>query len=77
MKTNKALLLLGCLAIAGCASPEATRTRGSTQGGDPGNRPPEVKMHEGSDPYWKTRVVIPGEPPSVEPARQARKLSTR
>ena len=77
MRRTDFLVLLVVLAFAGCTSPEATRTRGSSQGGDPGNRPAEVKMHEGSDPYWKTRVVVPGEPTPVEPARQARKLSTR
>lgn len=78
MKINWTLLLIGCIGMAGCInSPEASRARGGGPGGDTGNRPGDVKMHEGSDPYWKTRVLIPGEHPPLDGARQARRLATR
>jgi hypothetical protein len=63
------------VAAAGCESPEAARTRGGGPGGDPGNRPAEVMMHEGSRQYWETPVRIPLDPMSLEPANQARQLS--
>ncbi|HSK10773.1 MAG TPA: hypothetical protein VK911_14430 [Vicinamibacterales bacterium] len=75
MKINWTVLLAGCVAIAGCSSPEATRARGEGPGGDTGNRPAEVMMHEGSDPYWNTPVRIGVEHPPLEPARQARERS--
>ena len=68
-------LLVACITIAGCESPEATRTRGGGPGGDTGNRPAVVKMHEGSRQYWETPVAIPGESATLEPARQAQQLS--
>ncbi len=68
-------LIAACIALAGCESPEAARTRGGGPGGDTGNRPANVKMHEGSRQYWETPVVIPGESASLEPARQAQQLS--
>ena len=70
------MLLVGCVAAVGCVSPEATRTRGDGPGADVGNRQQTVKMHEGSDPFWKTPDRIPGEQhPPLAPARQARQLS--
>lgn len=68
-------LIAACLTLAGCESPEATRTRGGDPGGDTGNRPANVKMHEGSRMYWETPVVIPAESASLEPARQAQQIS--
>jgi hypothetical protein len=68
-------LLIGCTALAGCDSPEASRTRGGGPGADVGNRPQAVKMHEGSRPYWKTPDRIAREHPALEPARQAEQLS--
>jgi hypothetical protein len=68
-------LIAACITVAGCESPEATRTRGGGTGADRGNRPANVKMHEGSQPYWETPVVIPAASPSLEPARQAQQLS--
>jgi len=62
-------------AAAACGSPEATRTRGGGPGGDTGNRPEIVKMHEGSQQYWRTPDLIPTEPPPLEPSRQAREYS--
>jgi hypothetical protein len=69
------LLLIGCVGVAGCGSPEATRTRGG-RGADVGNRPTVVEMHEGSRPFWKTpdRIAAVEHPP-LEPAKQADKLS--
>jgi len=69
------ILLIGCAAVVGCASPEATRTRGGGAGADVGNKGPTVKLHEGSDPFWKTPNRIPGEHPPLAPARQAQQLS--
>ncbi len=50
------LLAILVLAAAACTSPEATRTRGSGPGADPGNRGAEVEMHAGSRPYYETPV---------------------
>jgi hypothetical protein len=69
------LLAVSIILAAGCESPEAVRTRGGGPGGDRGNRPVNVRMHEGSQQYWKTPVVVPGESVSLEPARQAQQLS--
>jgi hypothetical protein len=70
------VLLGGCAAVAACASPETTRTRGGGPGADVGNRRQTVKLHEGSDPFWKTPNRIPGEQhPPLAPARQAQQLS--
>ena len=75
MKTALRLLLIGCVGVAGCGSPEATRTRGG-RGADVGNSPTVVEMHEGSRPFWKTpdRIAAVDHPP-LEPAQQADKLS--
>jgi hypothetical protein len=75
MPAFRVALVLTCAALAGCGSPEATRTRGSGPGGDIGNRSHDVKMHEGSYPYWKTPERIQGTHPSLEPARQAQRIS--
>ena len=70
-----AVLVLACAAVASCGSPEATRHRGGGQGGDPGNRPAQVKMHEGSRQYFRTPVYIPADGPPLAPSEQARHLS--
>lgn len=75
MTAVRAMLVIACAALAGCASPEATRTRGGGRGADVGNRPIVVKMHEGSQPFWKTPQRIAGEHPPLESARQADTLS--
>jgi len=67
--------LLVCLAAAACDSPEATRTRGGGPGADPGNRPARVRMHEGSQQYWKTPDLNRFEHPPLDAAQQARTLS--
>lgn len=68
-------MLLMAAACAACGSPEATRTRGGGPGGYTGNRPEIVRMHEGSQQYWRTPELIPTEPPPLEPAAQAREFS--
>jgi hypothetical protein len=69
--------LVVCLALGGCDSPEAKRSRGGGPGGDPQNRPRVVEMHGGSREYWETPVLIPeeAEAPSLEPARHAQRVS--
>lgn len=75
-RTYKLLLLAGLVLAAAC-SPEAVRTRGGGPGADPGNRPPVVAMHEGSDQYWRTPVRIGVEHPPLDPARHAREVAPR
>ena len=66
-------VLVACLALGGCDSPEAARSRGGGPGADPQNRPAVVLMHGGSQQYWATPVLIPEEAgaPPLEPARHA------
>jgi hypothetical protein len=60
----KAFLALLALVIAsgavGCGSPEASRARGGGAGGDVGNRA-RVELHGGSEIYYGTPVLIPGQ----------------
>jgi hypothetical protein len=72
-----ATLVMTCAGIAGCSSPETERRRGGGPGADVGNRSEIVRMHEGSDPYWQTPEIIPGEHPPLAPAEQARQISRR
>jgi hypothetical protein len=65
------------LYLAGCASPEASRTRGGGPGADVGNRSEVVEMHEGSQPFHETPRLIPTTHPSLAPASQAADLSHR
>ncbi|MDP2355297.1 MAG: hypothetical protein Q8M31_04460 [Beijerinckiaceae bacterium] len=65
------LPLLFALGLAGCDSPEATRTQGGGPGGDTGNRPPIVRMHEGSRPFHDTPRLVPTETPALDTASQA------
>jgi hypothetical protein len=74
MNLRPAWLLLA-LAAAGCDSPEASRTRGGGAGADIGNRPANVRMHSGSNQFWRTPDRIPVDGPSLEPALQAQQLS--
>ena len=69
------VVVLAAVVAGGCASPEAVRQRGGGPGADPGNRPAQVKMHEGSRQYWGTPVLIPGEGPPLEPSEHARSIS--
>jgi hypothetical protein len=75
MKIALKVLLIGCVGVAGCRSPETTRTRGGGPGADVGNRPRTVEMHEGSRPFWKTPDRIGVEHPPLAPAQQAEQLS--
>ena len=75
MKALRIAILVASTAVAACDSPEADRTRGGGLGGDTGNRPQTVKMHEGSDPFWNTPDRIERSHPPLEPARQARQIS--
>jgi hypothetical protein len=70
------LIALLCL-LAGCASPERTRTRGGGPGADVGNRTKSVQMHEGSRPFENTPKIIPTKHPPLAPASQANDLSRR
>jgi hypothetical protein len=72
-----ALLAIIAAAVAACASPEASRSRGGGPGADVGNRSSIVRMHEGSRPYEKTPRIIGAEHPPLEPARQASEFSRR
>ena len=65
------------LGLGACASPEATRQRAGGPGADVGNRGENVVMHEGSHPYWHTPRAPGVTGPSLEPARQAARLSGR
>ena len=69
--TLMAVLLL----VAGCASPETSRTRGGGPGADLGNRGKIVQMHEGSKPFEKTPQIISTKHPPLGPASQADQLS--
>ncbi len=75
MKHRSTLWLVGCLVLVtgACASPEATRRRGGGPGADIGNRPRAVRMHAGSDPYWKTPDRISVEHVPLTAARQAQR----
>ena len=65
------------LYLAGCASPELTRTRGGGPGADIGNRGKVVRIHEGARPFEKTPKVIPAKHPPLDPANQADQLSRK
>ncbi|MBM4299733.1 MAG: hypothetical protein FJ143_18480 [Deltaproteobacteria bacterium] len=65
------------LFAAGCASPEAGRTRGGGPGADSGNRGSVLRVHEGARPFDNTPKKIPTKHPPLEPASQADQLSRR
>ena len=46
------------LFLTACNSPEASRVRGGSTGGDVGNRA-SVELHGGSEIYHRTPVLIP------------------
>ena len=54
-------LLGAAIALAGCASPEAQRTRGGGSGADIHNRDPLIEMHAGSRMYFETPCLLPEE----------------
>lgn len=74
---RRTVTLLVSLYLAGCTSPEATRTRGGGPGADVGNRSEVVEMHGGSKPFYKTPSLIPVKHPSLASASQAAELSQR
>jgi hypothetical protein len=71
------LLLLSMLGLAACTSPEASRTRGGGPGGDTGNRPDIVHMHEGSHPFHNTPRLVLGETPALDTASHATAFGQR
>jgi hypothetical protein len=74
----KMLLLLFTLGLlAACSSPEATRTQGGGPGGDTGNRPAIVRMHEGSRPFHDTPRLVSSETPALDMASQAQAFGQR
>ena len=75
MKRALPALLLVMAAAAGCDSPEAHRSRAGGPGADVGNRPENVRMHEGSEQFWKTPRRSPGGHPPLESSEQARQVS--
>ena len=72
-----ALLMIISAVIAGCTSPETTRSRGGGPGADLGNRGSIIRMHEGSRPYADTPKIIGAEHPPLEPARHASEFNRR
>ena len=68
------ILLVVLCAVAACESPEASRPRGGP-GADVGNRTKVVRMHEGSDPFYKTPKLIRSQAAPLASARQADNLS--
>jgi hypothetical protein len=77
MKLTLTILLIAFAALSACASPEATRTRGSGPGGDVGNRTKILEMHDGSLPYWHTPQIIAFKHAPIAAADQAYQLSRR
>ena len=71
------LFIAVLLCVAGCASPEVTRTRGGGPGADVGNRTEIVRMHEGAKPFENTPKIIPAKHPPLDSASQADQLSRR
>jgi hypothetical protein len=77
MAHRTGVLCLCVIPLAACASPEATRTRGGGAGADLHDRQTEIRMHEGSAPFWETPIVIEEQYPALESAHQARELSLK
>jgi hypothetical protein len=70
-------LMIISAVIAGCTSPETSRSRGGGPGADMGNRSSIVRMHEGSHPYEQTPKIIGAKAPPLESARQASEFNRR
>jgi len=70
----RVIYLVVLSALAACASPETGRPRGSS-GADVGNRTNVVRMHEGSDPFFKTPKLIASQSSPLASAHQADRLS--
>jgi hypothetical protein len=71
------LLVLFALGLAACSSPEATRTQGGGPGGDTGNRPTVVRMHEGSRPFHDIPALMNSKAPALDTASQAVRFGQR
>jgi hypothetical protein len=71
-----AALVAACAAATGCDSPEARRSLGGGRGADVGNRAAVVKMHEGSQPYWKVHGMA-GQQDNIAASQQAQQLSRK
>lgn len=55
-----AIALVGAaMALIGCVSPEAQRTRGGGPGADIRNRGPNVEMHAGSKMFHDVPCLLP------------------
>jgi hypothetical protein len=54
--------------LAGCDSPEASRSRGGGAGADVGNRGP-IELHGGSQVYYGTPVVVSAPKGTTAPAK--------
>jgi hypothetical protein len=72
----RALPVLLAWVLAAC-SPEAQRTQGGGPGGDTGNRPEIVRMHEGSRPYHESPRLLSIESPALDTANHAREFGRR
>jgi hypothetical protein len=71
------LLFVAVIGLAACTSPEATRTQGGGPGGDTGNRPAVVRMHEGSRPFHDIPRLVSSETPAQDTASQAAAFGRR
>lgn len=69
--SRRALTLAGLVSVLAACSPESKRTLGGGPGGDTGNRPAIVRMHEGSKPFEDISRRIPAESPPLDTASQA------
>jgi hypothetical protein len=76
-RTTTALLAALTLVLTACGSPEAQRTQGGGPGGDTGNRPAIVRMHEGSRPFHDTPRRVTTETAPLESGSQARGFGRR
>ena len=77
MSLSLVFLIALVLSVAGCVSPETTRTRGGGPGADIGNRGKIMRIHEGARPFENTPKIIPTKHPSLDSANQADQLSRR
>lgn len=71
------IMLPVALLLAGCQSPEAARTQGGGPGGDTGNRPAVVRLHDGSKPFEGTPRLVPVRTPALDSANHAREFGRR
>jgi hypothetical protein len=77
VRLGRAILVIASLCAIGCTSPESVRSRGGGAGADIGNRREFVFMHEGSRPFINTPRLVPTQPPPLDPASQADRLSRK